>query len=91
MKKQVKANPRRKPITVTKKQAAAMVKYVERVDFVGSQMANRLYALKTDSRLDSYTRDALATLQRRWDSVCLTRLTNPISMMEKERELFPNG
>lgn len=57
---------------------------VTRADFVGAKMANFLYAMAQDKRLDEHTRQEAKTLYEQWDSVCLFRLNNPIIKAELE-------
>ncbi len=78
-------------ITVTTKEAAEMVTYVEKTSFLGSQMANTLLGLMQEGCVPPARLGSVQKTVDRWDATCKLRLTNPISMMEREKELFPNG
>jgi hypothetical protein len=58
---------------------------VTRADFVGAKMANFLYALAQDSRLDEHTRNEAKLLCEQWDSVSPVRINNPIVKVELEK------
>jgi len=68
-----------------------LLNYIERVNFAGTQMANVLESLSQQSFLPEWYRCDAEKLYKRWDKTCPFRLNNPITLAEKEKELFPNG
>jgi len=66
-------------------------KKITREQFVGAQMANMLYAIAHNQRIDQRTREDAEKLYWRWDSFATFQLHNPIVAAELEARLFPKG
>ena len=58
-----------------------------RREFVGCEMANLLYLVKTTEGVPKHIRERAALLQERWDTVSDFRLDNPITEYEMAEKL----
>ena len=56
-------------------------------EFVGCEMANLLYCVKTADGVPKHIRERAALLQERWDTVSDFRLDNPIAEAETAEKL----